>query len=58
MAIGMVLLTLPIALLASAWMMATHSLNVLQALGVYSGFGAFAFLLIFLTTVLALRDIR
>lgn len=57
MAIGTIFLTLPIALLGSLWMMAVHGLNALQTLGVYSGLGAMTLVVVFLGTVLALRDI-
>ncbi len=57
MALGTIFLTLPIALLGSLWMMAVHGLNALQTLGVYSGLGAMTLVVVFLGTVLALRDI-
>ena len=58
MAIGAVILTLPIALLGSIWVMALHGLSVLETLGVYSALGCMTLFTVFIATVVALRDIR
>ena len=58
MAIGAVILTLPIPLLGSIWVMALHGLSVLETLGVYSALGCMTLFTVFIATVVALRDIR
>jgi len=58
MAIGAVILTLPIALFGSIWVMALHGLSVLETLGVYSALGCMTLFTVFIATVVALRDIR
>ncbi|MBT8460354.1 MAG: hypothetical protein KJN60_11850 [Boseongicola sp.] len=58
MAIGTIFFTLPVTILVSIWVAVLHGLNALQTLGVYSAFGSLTLMVVFVTALLALRDIR